>query len=99
MFGQDQSPYLGSGEFRRTNPMSLMMAPYNRIIVLHLTIIAGGGLTMVMGSPVWLLALLIGLKILMDVRAHLKERHSFGAKGYKSDTDPNKDTATISNLA
>ena len=91
--------YLGSGEFRRTNPMNLMMTPYSRIIVLHLTIIAGGGVAMVMGSPFWLLALLIGLKVLMDVRAHLKERRSFGAKGSESDANPDKDPAIISNLA
>jgi hypothetical protein len=91
--------YLGSGEFRRTNPMSLMMAPYSRIIVLHLTIIAGGGLAMVLGSPFWLLALLIGLKILMDVRAHLKERRSFGRNTTQSDNEPDKQPAIISNLA
>jgi hypothetical protein len=91
--------YLGSGEFRRTNPMSLMMAPYKRILVLHLTIIAGGGLTLFMGSPFWLLVLLIGLKVLMDVRAHLQERRSFAANSSESDTDPHLDHSIISNLA
>jgi hypothetical protein len=91
--------YIGRGEFRRTNPMSLMMSPYKRIVVLHLTIIAGGGVSLALGSPFWLLALLIGLKILMDVRAHLQEHRSFAANTSESDTDPNHDPTIISNLA
>jgi hypothetical protein len=69
--------YIGRGEYRHTNPMTLMMAPYQRIVVLHLTIILGAGLTLILGSPFWLLALLIGLKIFMDIRAHLQERNRF----------------------
>ena len=34
--------FLGRSEFRRTDPMTQMAAPYGRIIVLHLTILAGG---------------------------------------------------------
>jgi hypothetical protein len=86
--------YIGRGEYRRTNPMTLMMAPYKRIVVLHLTIIFGAGLTMLMGSPFWLLALLIGLKILMDIRAHLKERNRFS----QSATDSSSSEAIISNF-
>jgi hypothetical protein len=87
--------YIGAGEFRRTNPMMLMMAPYKRIVILHLTIIFGAGLTMFLGSPFWLLAVLILLKIGMDVRAHLQERKRFAAG---AEHPPVEDTV-ISNLA
>jgi hypothetical protein len=70
--------YLGHGENRRTNPVNLMMAPYKRIVVLHLTIIFGGWMIMAFDSPLGLLLLMIGLKIFMDVRAHLQERRRFG---------------------
>ena len=53
---------------------SLMVAPYRRIVVLHLTIIGGGFLLVALGSPVWALALLVVLKSGMDLRAHVKER-------------------------
>ncbi len=75
--------------------MVLMMAPYKRIVILHLTIIFGAGLTMFLGSPFWLLATLIVLKIVMDVRAHLQERKRFATgAGESPETD-----AVISNLA
>jgi hypothetical protein len=68
------SNYLANGEFRRTSPPELMMSPYSRIIVMHLTILGGAGLTLFLGSPLYLLVLLIVLKILLDVRAHRQER-------------------------
>ena len=87
--------YIGAGKYRRSNPMVLMMAPYKRIVILHLTIIFGAGLTMFLGSPFWLLAVLILLKIGMDVRAHLQERKRF-ASGVEH---PAVDDTVISNLA
>jgi hypothetical protein len=87
--------YLFRGEFRRSTARDQMTAPYKRIVVLHLTIIAGGGVSMVMGSPFWMLALLIGLKIVLDSRAHLKEHQPLGAKPPES----NQHAAIISNLA
>ena len=48
-------------------PDAIMMSPYGRIILLHLTIILGGLLAQIMGSPVWALAFLITLKILYDM--------------------------------
>jgi len=65
--------YLGHGEFRRASPMELMQRPYSRVVIMHLTILLGGGVTMVLGSPEWALLLLIALKIGFDLRAHLKE--------------------------
>lgn len=71
--------YLGNGEFRRASLQQLMQQPYGRIIVLHLTILFGGFLMMAMHSPVWGLLLLVGLKIVLDLRGHFAERRKFGA--------------------
>ena len=50
-----------------------MMAPYGRIILMHVTIIFGGWLILALGAPILALVLLIGLKIVSDARAHHKE--------------------------
>ncbi len=65
--------YLIRGEFRRAALSELMGRPYKRIILLHITIIIGGGITMTLGSPVWALLVLLALKISFDLKAHIKE--------------------------
>jgi hypothetical protein len=70
--------YLIGGEFRRAGVQSLMTQPYGRIVVLHLTILLGGFLMMALKSPALGLVLLVVLKVLLDLRAHLAERAKFG---------------------
>jgi hypothetical protein len=65
--------FIGKKEFRRSTPEKQMMAPYGRIILMHVTIIFGGWLVLALGAPVLALVLLIVLKIVSDVRAHHKE--------------------------
>jgi len=65
--------YLGQREYQQARPEALMQAPYSRVIVLHVVIIFGGLLIQLFHSPLWALLLLIGLKIGVDLRAHLKE--------------------------
>lgn len=50
-----------------------MGEPYKRIIVMHLTIIFGGFLSMMFGSALPALLLLIFLKVGTDLRGHLRE--------------------------
>ena len=50
-----------------------MVTPYKRIMLLHVTLIAGGFLMILFQSPKSAAALLIILKIVIDVRAHIKE--------------------------
>lgn len=45
--------FLVRGEWRETDPMTEMHAPYGRIIVLHITILAGGFVVLALGQP-WL---------------------------------------------
>jgi Family of unknown function (DUF6498) len=65
--------YLYRGEFRRAALSLLMMKPYARVMVLHVTILFGGLAAMKLGSPVWALCLLVGVKMAIDVHAHRKE--------------------------
>ena len=72
--------YLICGEYRRTGVAPLMMQPYGRIVVLHLTILLGGFLMLALKSPTIGLVLLVVLKILLDLRAHLAERAKFASE-------------------
>lgn len=70
--------YLASGEFRRASLPQLMAQPYARVMVLHATILLGGFAAKALGAPVAALVLLIALKTLIDLRAHLAERKKLG---------------------
>jgi len=72
--------YLWRGEFRRTNVMVQMMQPYSRVVMLHLTIIAGGFVMMALHSPAVGLAILVCLKIIFDLRGHQAEREKFATQ-------------------
>ena len=60
-------------EYASASPQKLMASPYGRIVVMHIAIIAGGFLTMALGSPLGVLAVLIVLKTAIDVKLHLWE--------------------------
>lgn len=72
--------YLGRGEFRSASPAALMLAPYGRVVVLHVTLLVGGLLIQALRSPLWALVLLIALKTALDLRAHVRE-HRRAATG------------------
>jgi hypothetical protein len=65
--------YVAEREYRRVTLKQLMGQPYGRVVVLHIAIIGGGFLVMAFGAPVFGLALLVALKVVMDVGAHLRE--------------------------
>ena len=69
--------YIRSGEYRTANAISLMIQPYGRVLVLHLAVLGSGFLIISIGAPTAGLALLVALKIALDVLAHAKE-HSLG---------------------
>lgn len=70
--------YLAGGEYRNAGLSQLMTQPYVRVMVLHIAIIFGGILVTKLGSPVPALALLIVLKTMIDLGAHLTERRKLG---------------------
>lgn len=59
--------FLTGGEVRRTNILELMGSPYPRIIVLHLTIIAGGFVLVLLNQPLAGLVVLALIKMAFDV--------------------------------
>ena len=65
--------YLGRGEYRRYTLTKLMGLPYGRVVLLHITLVIGGFLIAFLQSPTAGLLLFILLKIVMDLRAHLRE--------------------------
>lgn len=68
--------YLGRGEYLRTTPAAQMAAPYGRVVILHLTILAGAFVGFALGSPMGALIVLVALKMAMDVAFHLREHRS-----------------------
>jgi len=70
------SNFIGRREYLGRSMRDQMMEPYSRIIFMHLVIIFGGMLTMVLGDRTPVLLAVIGLKVLMDIRAHIKERQA-----------------------
>jgi hypothetical protein len=65
--------YLGRQEYLDADRKRLLGEPYGRIFIMHLTVIAGGWVTMLLGAPQAALLVLIALKIASDLRAHRKE--------------------------
>jgi uncharacterized protein DUF6498 len=69
--------YLKNGEYQRASLNALMGQPYSRVIVLHLTMLLGGWIVMLLGSPLPALVLLVVIKTAADLRAHKAERLRF----------------------
>jgi hypothetical protein len=53
--------------FQGRTPDDLMFEPYPRVLALHITVLAGAWLIDGMGSPVWALAILVGIKTAFDL--------------------------------
>ena len=58
----------------------IMMRPYQRIVLMHVAIIAGGVLIMKLGSPVALLSFLIFIKIGIDLWLHARSHRKAEVK-------------------
>lgn len=67
------SNFLGRGEYLGREIAAQMGQPYKRIIIMHITIIFGGFLAMMFESALPALLLLILMKIMADLRGHLRE--------------------------
>lgn len=65
--------FFGKGEYKTRSPKAQMFVPYSRIVVLHIVIIFSGALAVAMGQGVATLLLLVGLKIVFDLAAHIVE--------------------------
>lgn len=68
--------YLGRSEYLRTTAVAQMAAPYGRVVILHVTILAGAFVGVALGSPIGALFVLVALKMAMDIAFHLREHRS-----------------------
>jgi hypothetical protein len=59
--------FIGRGEFRRTDPMSEMFAPYGRIVTLHIAILLGAALTLALDEPLLGVLLIIVIRVVFGV--------------------------------
>ena len=66
--------FLGRAEHRALGVKDLMAAPYQRIVLMQLTLIFGGFVTLALHDPRPALAILVLLKIGADLYAHRRER-------------------------
>ena len=74
------------GEKERLSFQVLMFSPYPRIIILHVAIIGGAMLIETFGSPTYLLLVLVAVKIIMDVKLHLREHAKHEHVNNKAET-------------
>jgi hypothetical protein len=65
--------YLLKGEFAVSKADRLMGQPYARVVVMHIALLAGGFLTVAIGQPIGVLLVLVVLKMIIDVKLHLRE--------------------------
>jgi hypothetical protein len=65
--------YLYHGEYKAARLDTLMGQPYARVVVLHIAIIAGAFVSGAMGSPVGVLVMLVVIKIIIDIKLHLRQ--------------------------
>jgi Family of unknown function (DUF6498) len=65
--------FLGKEEYLTVSPDQQMTEPYSRVVVLHVTILAGGFFADSLGAPLVALILLVLLKTVIDLLAHLRE--------------------------
>ncbi len=68
------SHYLARGEYRTSSVNELMMRPYGRVVLLHVTIVLGGFLAMFIGPSHAVLLLFVLFKIVADVAAHRRSQ-------------------------
>ena len=69
--------FIGNGEYKKATPMELMGQPYSRVVILHVTILFGGFVVMLLGSPMLALLILILIKTFIDIQAHLREHRRY----------------------
>jgi hypothetical protein len=65
--------FIGGGEYKRVSPATQMFKPYGRLVALHLTIIFGAIAISITGAAIVALAILVLLKLALDIGLHLAE--------------------------
>ena len=69
--------YLLGEEYKRADINTLFIQPYSRIAIMHITVLAGFFAVIMLEDAVWILAVFVILKTLIDLFSHLKERKKY----------------------
>ena len=72
--------YVGKGEYKQAKLKELMVQPYSRVVILHITIVIGAFLVMISNAPTYILVILVLLKIFIDVKTHVREHKKYAIK-------------------
>lgn len=72
--------FIGDREYVGNSMTALSAAPYKRVIVMHITVIAGGWIVLALGTPAPALLVLVVMKLIVDMRAHRREHGSASEK-------------------
>lgn len=67
--------YLRTGEYKQASLPRLMIEPYARIFVLHITILIGAFIMLALNAPAIVLVLLVGLKMAFDIWRYQRDRY------------------------
>ncbi len=89
--------FLGKREYERTTTKDLMSAPYARVVVLHLTVLFGGFGVMALGEPWYALAILVLVKLGIDIAAHRREHRRLEAQQEPTNTGITADSPATDN--
>lgn len=80
--------FLVGGERNRLDAGALFFAPYKRIMIMHVTILAGGFALVLLRGPIVLVALVVVLKTIVDAFAHVREHTALdSANGRAADAE------------
>ena len=94
--------FLWREEYKQVGLSQVMLRPYLRIVVVHVTIILGGMLATALGSTLPVLVVLLVLKTIVDLFAHRfehrmvetsREKMALGRLSYREKEDPHDEQA------
>lgn len=60
-------------EFKEIRPAVQLFSPYSRVMIMHITVLFGAFLISLLQSPIFAVVLLVVIKTLIDLTAHLRE--------------------------
>ncbi len=72
--------FVGRREYLTVSPMRQMGAPYGRVVILHLSILLGGFISLALGSPIGAVIVLVLLKTAVDLALHVREHGGVAAR-------------------
>lgn len=72
--------FIGKQEYKKSDLQTQMMAPYPRMIALHVAIVFGAFAVEALGQPVVLLAILVVGKTIADCKLHVKSHRKLAEK-------------------